>query len=155
MRRELDVEALGELRDPRELVRARRDDGAAQALEAALEVHVRPVALEVARAGQDEVGPAGDRRAEHRDREHPLGPLGERADVRVRGGLVAGHDQELDRLRIGLVAVGGRCPAVGDAAAVRRLGEVERAAARLPGEAELGGERRRSSRRRFRSGPTR
>ena len=43
-------------RDPLELVGARRGHGAAQPLEAALEVDERPVALEVARAGQEEVG---------------------------------------------------------------------------------------------------
>jgi hypothetical protein len=35
-------------------------------------------------------------------------PSGEGADVRVRGGLVAGHDQELDRLWIRLLPVGSR-----------------------------------------------
>ena len=59
VRRELDAEALGELRDPGELVGARRDDGAALALQAALEVERRAVALEVARARKDEVGEAG------------------------------------------------------------------------------------------------
>src|SRR5262249_11106380 len=52
---DLHAEALGELRDPGELVRRGRDRRAAQALQPALEVDVRAVALEVARARQDEV----------------------------------------------------------------------------------------------------
>src|SRR6266511_143286 len=57
--RERDVEALRELGEPRELVGARRHDGAPQALEATLEIHHRPVALEVARRRKDEIRPAG------------------------------------------------------------------------------------------------
>ena len=38
----------------------------------ALEVHQRPVALEVARRGEDEVGPADGEAVEHRDRDHAL-----------------------------------------------------------------------------------
>src|SRR5581483_291920 len=65
--RELDAEPLGELGDPLELVRTRRDDGAALALEPPLEVDRRPVTLEIARAGEDEVGEAGERVGEHAD----------------------------------------------------------------------------------------
>ena len=109
VRRELDVEALGELREPGELVRHGRDHGAPQPLDAALEVDEGAVALEVARAGQDEVGPADGEALEHRDREHALGLLGEGAHGRVGRSLVAGDDQEPDRLRVLLVAV--RAPA--------------------------------------------
>ena len=100
-------------RDPGELVGCGRDDGAAQALDAALEVDVRAVALEVARPRQDEVGPAGGEAVEHRDHEHPLRLLGERADVGVRGGLVAGDDQQADRVRVGRLSVAGARPGVG------------------------------------------
>ena len=50
VRRDLDVEPLGELADPGELVRARRKRRPAQPLDAALEVHRRPVALERSRS---------------------------------------------------------------------------------------------------------
>ena len=106
VRRELDAEALGELRDPRELVGARRDHGAALALEAALEVDRRAVALEVARAGQDEVGPADGEALEHRrsrsrrrrarrararsGRRRPRRPRRSAADAARVGGLVVG-----------------------------------------------------------------
>ena len=73
---------------------------------------------------------------EHRDRDHVLGPLGERAHGRVGRGLVAGDDQEADRLRVRVVLVGGRGPGRGDAAAVRRRRQVEGAAAGLALEAE-------------------
>ena len=100
VRRELDAEALGELGDPGELVRHGRDHRAAQALDAALEVDEGAVALEVARAREDEVGPADGEALEHRDRDHDLGLLGERADGGVGGGLVARDDQQADRLRV-------------------------------------------------------
>ena len=87
---------------------------------AALEVDHRAVALEVARPGEDEVGPADGEALEQRDRDHGLGVLGERADRRVGGGLVAGDDQEADRVRVGLVGVVGRGPRLADAA--RRSG---------------------------------
>ena len=58
-------------------------DRAAQPLEPALEVDERAVALEGARARQDEVGPTGGEAVEHRDRDHRVGLLGERAHVRV------------------------------------------------------------------------
>ena len=132
----VDVEALGELRDPGELVGDGRDHGAAQPLQPALEVQQGAVALERARRGQHEVGPADGEAVEHRDRDHVLGALGERADGRVGRGLVAGDDQQPDRLRVRLVLVGGRRPGGGDAAAVRRCGQVERAAAGLALEAE-------------------
>jgi hypothetical protein len=46
VRRDVYVEALRELRDPRELVRAWRQDCPSDALDAALEVHRRAVSLE-------------------------------------------------------------------------------------------------------------
>ena len=61
-------------------------------------------------------------------------------DVRVGGRFVAGHDQELDRLGVGLVPVGGRCPAVGHAAAVRGLRQVEQRVAELSGPSGDAGE---------------
>ena len=97
----------------------------------------RAVSLEIARARQDEIGPAGGEPAEHRDHDRRLGLLGERADVLVRRRLVARHHEQPDRvrrLRL-LVAAGG--PGVGDSAAVRSLGKVEGAAARAVGEPEL------------------
>src|SRR5262249_11899428 len=71
--RELDVEALRELCDPGQLVRARRDHRAPLALQPSLEVDGRAVALEVARAGQDEVGEVAERPLEHPDPDHRLG----------------------------------------------------------------------------------
>ncbi len=106
-------------------------------LQPALEVDERAVALEVARARQDQVGPAGGEPAEHRDHDRRLGLLGERADVLVRRGLVARDHEQPDRIRrLGLL-VAARGPGVGDPAAVRRLGQVEGAAAFAAGEAEL------------------
>ena len=96
----------------------------------------RAVALEVARRREDEVGPADGELVEHRDRDHALRLLGERAHARVGGGLVAGDDQQPDRLGVRLVLVGGGGPGLGDAAAVRRRGQVEGAAAGLAVEAE-------------------
>ena len=87
------LEALGELRDPGELVRDGRDHGPAQPLQPALEVEQGAVALERARRGQHEVGPADGEPVEHRDRDHVLGALGERADGRVGRGLVARDDR--------------------------------------------------------------
>src|SRR5262245_24335408 len=87
--RDVDAEALGEPRDPGELVRRRWDDGAAEALHASFEIHVRAVAFEVARPRQDEVGPAAGERVEHRDHEHALGLLGQCAYVPIRRPLVA------------------------------------------------------------------
>ena len=59
----------------------------------------RAVALERARRRQHEVGPADGEAVEHRDRDHVLGVLGERAHGRIGRGLVAGDDQQPDRLR--------------------------------------------------------
>src|SRR5581483_2977231 len=132
-----DPEARGELREPLELLGSGWVRRAAQALEAALEVHVRPLALEVARARQDEIGPPGGKAMEHRDHDHRLRALRQAAHVRVARGLVAGHDEAADRLGGVGLAVGGGRPRVGDAAAVRGRGDVERAATRLAGEAEL------------------
>jgi hypothetical protein len=73
---------------------------------------------------------------EHRDREYVLRPLGERAHGWVGSGLVAGDDQQADRLRVLLLAVGSGRPGLGDATAVRRRGELEGRAAVLALEAE-------------------
>ena len=54
----------------------------------------------------------------------------------VGGGLVAGDDQQADRLGVRVVLVGGRGPGRRDAAAVRGRREVEGAAAGLALEAE-------------------
>src|SRR6266566_4182741 len=140
MRRQLDAEPFRQLGDPGELVRGGWNDRAAQALDPSLEVDEGPVALEVARPRQDEVGPAARESLEHADREHRLRLLGEPADVRVGGGLVAGDDEQLDRLRIAGGLVGGARPGVRNAAAVRGRGQVEGAGALLLGEAELAGE---------------
>ena len=100
MRRDGDAEALCELRDPRELVRARCDDGAAKALEPAFEVHIcRRARGSSCRRGRSAQPLSGERNI---DREHLRRALGQGADVRVRRRLVARHDQQLDRLRVGL-----------------------------------------------------
>ena len=137
VRGELDAEARRELRNPLELVRAGRRRGPAQALQAAFDVHVGALALEVARTGQDEVGPADRKSVEHRDGDHRVCALCKAAHVRIAGGFVARDDQEADRLRIARLRVGGCGPGVGDAASVRRRGHEERAAAVLAGQAEL------------------
>ena len=121
--RELDLEALGELREPREHVRHRREDGAALALQPALEVDRRAVALQVARAREDEVGEAAEALLEHADPDHDLGLGGERAHGRVGRRLVAGDDEHA-RLLVDRLAVAGGAPGVGDAAAVRRARQV-------------------------------
>src|SRR5581483_8339113 len=51
--------------------------------------------------------------------------------------LVARDDEQPDRLRLLGLLVAARGPRVGDAAAVRGLGEIERAAALAAGEPEL------------------
>ena len=73
---------------------------------------------------------------EHRDRDHGVGALGEVAHGGVRGRLVAGDDEQPDRLVRDLVLVGGAGPRVGHPARVRRRGEVERGAVGLGLEAE-------------------
>ena len=80
--------------------------------------------------GQDEVGPADGEALEHRDREHALGLLGERAHGRVGRGLVARDDQEADRLRVLLVAVRARAQA---SATPRPFGVAGRWKAAQPG----------------------
>ena len=127
VRRDVDAEALAELRDPRELVRRRRHDGAAQPLEPALEVDVRPLALEVARPREQQVG---ERRAPGARTSRTTSTcsrlLGERAHVGVRERLVAGDDEQRDRVGLlGLFLVGRRGPRLADAARVRRAREVE------------------------------
>ena len=137
--RELGVEAGCELREPRELVGHGRDHRAPEPLQAPLEVHRGSLALERGGRGEDEVGPADRERVEHRDRDHGVGLLRERPDVRRSGGLVAGHDEQGDRLGIRLVAVRGGGPCLRDAARVRGRGKVERRAPGLAVEAELVG----------------
>ena len=83
VRREADVEACGELREPGELVGDGRDHRTAQALHAALEVHRGSLALERPGRREDQVGPAGGERGEERDDDHMVGPLGERTHARV------------------------------------------------------------------------
>ena len=136
IRREGDVEARGELRDPRELVGDGRDHRTAQALHPALEVHRGPLALERSRRREDQVGPACGERGEQRDDDHVVGPLGERAHARVGRRLVARHDEEPDALGLDLVLVRRGGPRLGDAARVGRGGEVECRATGLPFEAE-------------------
>ncbi len=136
--RELDVEAFCELRQPGQLVRAGRDDRPPQALQAALEVDVGAVPLQVARSRQDEVGPADERRPEHRDRQHGFGPFCHGSNVRVGHGLVAGDDEQPDRLGVLRIDVPRRGPRVCDAAAVRGLRQMERGRARLVRDPEIG-----------------
>src|SRR5205085_12579167 len=135
--RHADVESCSELGDPVELVGARRLDRATQPLEPALEVHEGAVALEIARAREKEIGPTGGEAAVHRDDDRRLGLLRERADVLVGGRLVPRDDEQADRLHSLALVVAARGPRVGDTAAVRRLGQGERAATLAPGESEL------------------
>ncbi len=58
------------------------------------------------------------------------------------GSLVARDDEHADRTRLRAFVVAARGPRVGDAAAVRRLGEIEGAAPVAAGEPELLGETR-------------
>ena len=92
-----DAEALGQLGDPGDLVRRGRDHRAAQALRAALEVDDRPVALEVARPRQDEIG-----RAAHGSANIVIAitaSLAPRATGRAgRRPLVAGDEEHADLL---------------------------------------------------------
>src|SRR4029077_18315424 len=88
-----------------------------------------------------EVGPAGGQALEHRCDEDALGALGQHADVRVSGRLVAGDDQQADLLRSLALAVVAASPGVGDAASVRGARQVERARAGLAREAELARQR--------------
>ncbi len=73
---------------------------------------------------------------EHRDREHAVGLLRQRAHARVGRGVVARDDQEPDSLALDLVLVGRGRPGLGDPARVRRGREVERGAAGLALESE-------------------
>src|SRR5204863_787483 len=73
--------------------------------------------------------------------QHLLRPLGEGSHVGVGGGLVAGDDEQRDRLRALAFAFGGCGPRVGGAAAVGRARQVESARAGLVGKAELPRER--------------
>src|SRR6185503_20703210 len=113
---DLDPEAAGEGGEEDELVLARRSDRPPLALRPAFEVHRRPVALEVARARDDEVRPERSLGLEHRSREDEPRPLGGVADCRASGGLVAGDDESA-YLSLG---DGARVsPGRGDAAPVR------------------------------------
>src|SRR6185312_8413959 len=77
---------------------------------------------------------------EHRDDDRRLRLFGERADVLVGGRLVARDHEQADGIRrLGLLVAAGR-PRVGDTAAVRRLLEMEGAAALPLGEPKLLGE---------------
>ncbi len=105
--------------------------------------------------GQDQVGPAAGELVEHREHDHAVRLLGEHAHVGVRRGLVAGDDEELDRLRVGLVGVGRDRPAERDPVAGWTPREMERAAAGLLRESELVRELRDASHRRLRPGLTR
>ena len=96
VRREADVEACGELREPGELVGDGRDHRTAQALHAAFEVHRGSLALERPGRREDQVGPAGGERRGRVTRSH-VGPLGERTHARVGRRIVAGDDEEPDR----------------------------------------------------------
>ena len=155
VRRERDLEALGELGDPGELVRHGRDHRAAQALDAALEVDEGAVPLEVARAREDEIGPADGEALEHRDRDHVLGLLGERAHGGIRRRLVARDDQQADRLRVLLLLVRAGGPGVGDAARVRGRTAGGTRRSRASRRARAGGRARPAGRRRRRRGRTR
>ena len=140
VRGDVHVETGCELRDPRELVRTGREHCATEALDAALEIHRRPVALERCRGGQDQVCPAARELVEHREHDDAIRLLGESAHVGIRGRLVAGDDKELDRLWIRLVGVGGDRPAERDSTRVGRRRQVEGAGAGLLRESELVGE---------------
>ena len=129
---------LGELREPGELVGHGRRHRAAEPLDAPLEVHRRPLALE--RRGRRAARGRPSRSASEWNIVIAITAsalLGERADARVGGRLVAGDDEEPDRPR---ARPRPRRPpqahASRDAARVRRRGEVERGAAGLRLEAE-------------------
>ena len=98
--------------------------------------------------GQDEVGPAArERRGTSRSRARRSACSASARTRRVGRGLVAGDDQQPDRLGVRALLVAGRGPGVGDAAAVRRRRQVEGAAAGPVGEAELARERGERARR--------
>ena len=133
----VDVEARCELRDPGQLVRARRKHRATHALHATLEVHRGAVALERSGCRKDHVGPAAGELVEHREDDDAIRQLGERANVRIACRLVSRDDEKLDRLGVRLVGVGRNGPAERDSARVGRRGEMEGAAARLLAEPQL------------------
>ena len=83
VRRDVHAEPRGELRDPLELVGARRLDRAAQPLQAPLEVDERAFALEVARPRQDRGRPSR-RRARRTSRSRSSPPPARRARGRSR-----------------------------------------------------------------------
>ena len=71
-------------------------DRAALPLRPALEVDARPVPLEVARAGDDEVRPERVVAHEHRRHEDEAGALGQLGHARIVRGAVAGDDERAD-----------------------------------------------------------
>ena len=115
-----------------EHVRHRREHRAPLALEAALEVDGRAVALEVARAragrGRRCRGSC-PRTSRCRGRSPPRLPSHGR---RVQRSLVARDDEQAGLVVAGL-AVARRAPRVGDAAAVRRARQVDRRGSRRDG----------------------
>ena len=126
----------GQLRDPCELVRHRREGCPPQPLQPPLEVEQGAVALEHGRARQHEIGPADGEPVEHRHRDDRLRPFCERADARGCCCLVADHEQQADRLGIRLVDVCCGRPGHRHAATVRCCREMEGAAAGLGLETE-------------------
>ena len=127
----VDAEALGELRDPGELVGHGREHGAALALQAALEVDRRPVALEVARAraGRGRRG-RGSCSSNMPIADHALARSA--ASARTAGSAAASSPEMTSsaRLVVDRLAVAGGAPGVGDAAAVRRARQVVDVASR-------------------------
>ena len=87
-----------------------------------------PVALQVARPGQHQVGRPREALApEHRDRDHRLRSLGEQS--RTRGSAAASSPETIRKpgsSSLGGLAFAGRRPRLGDCAAVGRRGQVER-----------------------------
>ena len=141
VRRDVDAEALAEPAIHASSSGTGGIDGAAQALQAALEVDVRAVALEVARPGGRGRPSRAASASNMRERDHALG-LARRARARrVGGGLVARDDEQADGSGSLALLVAGRGPGVADAAPVRRAREVERAAAASPSRAARGCQR--------------
>ena len=152
--RQLDVEPLGELADPGELVRARRERRPAQPLDAALEVHRRPVALERGGRGEDHVGPArrrGRGTSSARSRARPArrargrsGPTAASSPETMSSSIGSGFASS----RVGCDRPGGR-----DAAPVRRAPAGGRRRSRACPRSRARARARRCGRRRRRPGP--
>ena len=154
---DLEPEALAEAGEELELVEPGGDHRAAQPLAPALEVDHRAVALEVARAGDDDVRPGGEVALEHRGREDEACAAGELGDARVVGGLVARDDERADLALLGRVgaALAGLVPGSRHAAAVRRSRQDVDGDLGLPVLVQLVGERTRCGGRRWCRRPTR